>query len=80
MKISILNAEYKGNYKIKLYFSDNIVKTIDFKNFLMNAKNPMTKKYLDENLFSNYSIKYGDLIWNDYELCFPIYDLYMDKL
>ena len=36
----------------------------------------MTKKYLDKQLFVNYSIEYGDIIWNDYELCFPIWDLH----
>lgn len=36
----------------------------------------MTKKYLDKNLFQSFSLEYGDLIWNDYEMCFPIWDLY----
>ena len=72
MNISILKAEYQGDYKIKLLFSNNKENIIDFENFLRNAKNPMTRKYLDENLFSNYSIKFGDLIWNNYEMCFPI--------
>jgi hypothetical protein len=80
MALSIKKAEYQGNYKIKLQFSDDIEKIVDFASFLKNAKNPMTKKYLDENLFKSYSIKYGDLIWNDYELCFPIWDLYQQKI
>jgi hypothetical protein len=80
MKISIKKAEYQGDYKIKLMFSDNKENIIDFKKFLTNAANPMAKKYLDEKLFTTYSIIYGDLIWNDYELCFPVWDLYMDNL
>ena len=80
MSLSILKAEYQGSYKIKLLFSDNVEKIIDFYEFLKNANNPMTKKYIDESLFLNYSIKYGDLIWNDYEMCFPIWDLYQDTL
>ncbi len=80
MKIAIKKAEYLGNYKIKLLFSDTIEKIIDFKKFITNAKNPMTKKYLDEKLFSNFKIEYGDLIWNDYELCFPIWDLYENNI
>jgi DUF971 family protein len=76
MVISIQNADYVGKYKIKFLFSDGIEKTIDFSNFLKHAKNPMTKKYLDENLFKQYSIEYGDIIWNNYEMCFPIWDLY----
>lgn len=80
MSLSIIDAEYLGNYKIKLVFSDNLERIVDFGNFLSKAKNPMTQKYLDEKLFSSYSIKYGDLIWNDYEMCFPIWDLYMNQI
>ncbi len=80
MAISIKNAEYLGEYRIKLLFSDNEIKVIDFNDFLNNARNPMTRKYLNENLFRNYSIQYGDLIWNDYELCFPIWDLYTGNI
>lgn len=80
MKISIQKAEYQGNYKIKLLFSDNVEKVVDFSNFLLSAKNPMTKKYLDEKLFANYSIVYGDLVWNDYEMCFPIWDIFMNRI
>ena len=76
MIISIQKAEYKGKYKIKFVFSDGVEKTIDFSNFLKQAKNPMTKKYLKEDLFKNFSIQYGDITWNDYEMCFPIWDLH----
>jgi len=76
MVISIVKAEYMGEYNIKFSFSDGIEKTLDFANFLKNAKNPMTKKYLDKQLFENYSIDCGDISWNDYEMCFPIWDLH----
>lgn len=80
MVISIDKAEFIGDYQIKFSFSDGVVQLIDFSEFLMNAKNPMTKKYLDQNLFRNFSIVYGDIIWNDYELCFPIWDLHEGKI
>jgi len=40
----------------------------------------MAKKYLNKNLFKNYTIEYGDIIWNNYEMCFPIWDLYEGKI
>jgi hypothetical protein len=80
MVISITLAEYIKDYKIKFSFSDETEKTIDFGNFLRNAKNPMTKKYLDKKLFKNYTIEYGDIIWNDFEMCFPIWDLHEGKI
>jgi hypothetical protein len=57
-----------------------VERLIDFASFLKNAKNPMTKKYLDKKLFKEYSIEYGDIIWNDYEMCFPIWDLHEGKI
>lgn len=80
MNLSIIHAEYLGYYKIRLTFSDGKIMVIDFGNFLNTERNPMIKKYLDESLFQNFNILYGDLVWNDYELCFPIYDLYQGKL
>lgn len=35
----------------------------------------MTKKYLDKDKFKGFSIQYGDIFWNDYEMCFPGWDL-----
>jgi len=80
MVISITCAEYIRDYRIKFLFSDGIERIIDFTEFLENAKNPMTRKYLNKQLFKNYSIEYGDIIWNDYEMCFPIWDLHEGKI
>ena len=80
MVVSIEKADYKGDYVIGLRFSDGVERNIDFGIFLRNAKNPMTKKYLDKELFKSFTIVYGDLIWNDYEMCFPIWDLHEGKI
>ena len=76
----IENADYKGDYVIGLRFSDGVKRDVDFAIFLRNAKNPMTKKYLDKDAFKSFTIEYGDLIWNDYEMCFPILDLHEGKI
>ncbi len=76
MIVSIQNAQYLGAYKIRLQFSDKTERTIDFSSFLHQSKNPMTRKYLNEDKFRDFNIQYGDIVWNDYELCFPIWDLY----
>ncbi len=80
MVVSIEKAEYKRDYIIKLQFSDGVETNVDFGNFLRNAKNPMTKKYLDKELFRSFTLDYGDLMWNDYEMCFPIWDLHENKI
>lgn len=80
MVISIQKAEYKGDYKIDFLFSDGVEKLIDFGAFLKNAKNPMTKKYLDKKLFQSFSLEFGDINWNDFEMCFPLWNLYEGKI
>jgi hypothetical protein len=80
MVVLIDKAAYLNGYKIKFDFSDGVSQTIDFENFLKSAKNPMTKKYLDKDKFKNFSIEYGDIVWSDYEMCFPIWNLYEGKI
>jgi hypothetical protein len=80
MVISIRKATYKGNYKIEILFSDGVNKVVDFESFLKSSKNPMTNKYLDKEKFKLFSLDYGDIIWNDYELCFPIWDLHEGRI
>ncbi len=80
MIISIQKADYKGDYKIYFMFSDGFERTIDFGEFLRSAKNPMTRKYLDKNLFQSFQVEYGDLHWNDYEMCFPIWDIHEGEI
>jgi len=79
-QISINSANYLKDYLLELTFSDGKVREVDFEPFLQKSKNPMTIKYLDKNEFKKFEIEYGDLIWNDYEMCFPIWDLYQGKL
>ena len=80
MVITIANAEYIGDYKIRFLFSDGSEKDIDFETFLSNSRNPMTRKYLEKSLFRHFHLEHGDIVWNDYELCFPIWDLYEGKI
>jgi len=76
MVFSITQADYITEYKIHFLFSDGVDRIIDFREFLSNAKNPMTKKYLNKQLFTSFTIEFGDIQWNDYEMCFPIWDIH----
>jgi len=80
MVISILKADYIVEYIIHFYFSDGVEKIIDFSEFLKNAKSSMTRKYLDKKMFEKFTISYGDIIWNNFEMCFPIWDLHEGKI
>jgi hypothetical protein len=78
--LEITAARYLKNYQIEFEFNDETQTIIDFEQFLKQAKNPMLKKYLDLNQFKNFTVRDGDIDWNDYELCFPIADIYEGHL
>lgn len=78
--IEITRAEYAGGYRIHLWFNDGKNHVVDFEPFLRKARHPSLKKYLDENQFKKFKIVYGNLDWNDYELCFPVADLYEGRI
>ncbi len=73
-------ALYLFDYAIRIRFNDGLERLVDFKSFLTNARHPAIKKYLDENKFSGFEIIDGNLNWNDYEMIFPVWDLYNGKI
>lgn len=77
--ITITKAEYLKGYQIRLEFNDGKIQIIDFHNFITLSRNPSILKYANLELFRQFSITDGDLEWNDYDLCFPIADLYQNK-
>ena len=75
-QIEITFANYIGDYAIRIKFKDGTERLIDFKPFLNKSHHPSIKKYLKEDLFLKFKIVEGNLNWNDYDLIFPIWDLY----
>jgi hypothetical protein len=78
--IDIVFADIISEYSIAISFNDQTLKIIDFKPFLSKSVHPSIAKYLNQTLFKSYGIKDGNLNWNDYDLIFPIYDLYTGKI
>jgi len=78
--ININSANYLGDFAIRVIFNDGTEQLVDFKPFLTKALHPSITKYLNESLFAKYAIKDGNLNWNDYDLIFPISDLYNGKI
>jgi hypothetical protein len=78
--ITIKQVKHIEGYQLKLDFNDKTTQVIDFFPFLSNSLNPLIRKYLDQKEFSKFEIDAGDLEWNDYDLCFPIADLYENNI
>lgn len=78
--VDIVRAERFSDYALKLCFSDGTERVVDFEPFLRRSRNPMIRAYLAPEKFANYRAEHGDLVWDDYGLCFPVADLYEGKI
>ncbi len=79
-KINITKVEQVGDFALHLSFDDGTVQTVDFKPFLTLSRHPDIRAYLDPANFAAFRIEYGELVWGDYDLCFPVADLYQNRL
>ena len=78
--IDLTKAEYAGGYRLRLWFSDGREQIVDFEPFLRNSSNPLIRRYLEFDRFQRFTVEQGDLLWDDYDLCFPIADLYEGRI
>ena len=78
--IEVEDAQYMEPYKLMLRFSNGMKRVVDFEPFLTTSTNPLIRKYLNLSNFQNFVLEYGNLHWNDYDLCFPVADLYVGQL
>ena len=78
--LKIVTAKYLSDYAVRIHFNDGTEKLVDFKPFLKKSLHPSIKKYLDDKRFSKFEIIDGNLNWNDYDLIFPIWDLYNGQI
>lgn len=78
--INIAAAEPAGDLCLRLRFDDGVEQVVDFKPFLSGSVHPDIRAYLDPERFTAFRIEYGELVWGDYDLCFPVIDLYRNRL
>ncbi|MDO8811858.1 MAG: DUF2442 domain-containing protein [Gallionella sp.] len=78
--INIVTAEQVGDFRIRLQFDDGIEQTVDFKPFLSHSLHPDIRAWLDPARFATFRLEYGELVWGDYDLCFPVIDLYRNQI
>ncbi|HEY3371476.1 MAG TPA: DUF2442 domain-containing protein [Prolixibacteraceae bacterium] len=75
--VQVTNAIYIDGYKVEIWFSDKTFKTIDFGDFLEKHPHPQHNKYKDTELFKQFKIEGGNLVWGqNWDLIFPISQLH----
>lgn len=78
--LQIINLKYVEGYKLWLEFSDGKTQAVDFEPFLSASLHPEIEKYLKLQNFKKFKLENGELMWGDYDLIFPIIDLYENRL
>jgi hypothetical protein len=78
--VDVVLAEALGRHVLNLTFSDGHVATVDFGPFLKNVLNAETRQFLNVKRFRAFRLVYGNVVWGDYEMCFPIEDLYRGRV
>jgi len=78
--IKIESAAHVGGHKLRLYFSDGKEQIVDFGPFLKHSVHPEIRKFLSPKTFKQYTLEGGELMWGDFDLIFPIMDLYENNL
>ncbi len=78
--VEVVSVRQQAAYKLRIEFSDGARRIIDFQPFLEASRNPIVRAYLEPSRFREFTIRDGDLMWGDYDLCFPIADLYENKI
>jgi len=62
--------------RLRIEFSDGKTTEVDFEPFLRAATHPAIRRYLQPWRFKQFAITDGVLQWNDFDLIFPMADLY----
>ena len=78
--LNITHVDPLGGYRLSFGFDDGSTQVVDFEPFLAASAHPAIRAYLDPDRFASCRIEHGDLVWGDYDLCFPIVDLYLNRI
>lgn len=78
--VNVVSAVQTDEYRLRIGFDDGTEREIDFKPFLNGSHHPSLRAYLDAKRFQSFRIEFGDLVWGDYEMCFPVMDLYQGQI
>ena len=78
--ISVTAVENLGDFRLRVVFSDGVIQDVDFRHFLQHSNHPEIQAFLDPSKFGAFAVRDGDLVWGDFELCFPIIDLYQNNI
>ena len=78
--VQIEAVRYISPYRLHVRFDDAHESTVDFGHFLKSSVHPSIRAYLDVRRFRDFTVEDGVLHWNDFDLVFPMRDLYEGQI
>ncbi|MDR2149158.1 MAG: DUF2442 domain-containing protein [Tannerella sp.] len=72
----VKTANYVKDYVLEIKFVNGERKNVDFEAFLKKSLNPFVKKYINKDNFLQFSVINGNINWNNYDMIFPVENLY----
>ena len=79
--IIVRDAKYKEDYLLEIIFADNKKKIVDFGEFLQTHSHPQYNRYKKIENFKKFKIENGNVVWGkNWDMIFPVYDLYKGKI
>jgi hypothetical protein len=78
--VQIEAVRYVAPYKLRIRFDDGHESTVDFGPFLDGSVHPSIRAYLDVKRFKSFTVENGVLHWDDFDLVFPMADLYEGRI
>lgn len=76
----VKSAKHKTAHIIEIMFSDGHVECVDFSRFIFTSGHPDYDKYKSIENFVKFDIVDGNLNWDDYQMIFPVEDLYHNRV
>ncbi|WP_461043974.1 DUF2442 domain-containing protein [Spirosoma harenae] len=79
--LTVTEAEYAGDHRLRLSFSEGTTQVVDFGSFLQNYPHPQHNKYWRLSNFQRFRIERGSVVWGkDWDLIFPILQLHQGSI
>lgn len=78
--VQIEAVRHVSGHTLGIRFSDGHVSTVDFGPFLEGSAHPSIRAYLDLKRFKSFLLEDGVLHWNDFDLVFPMANLYEGQI
>lgn len=77
--LSVVKADFVGDYRVNVHFSDGTQRIIDFTDAFSRLQGYYARYYQPE-LFQTFTIEDGNLVWGeDWDVIYPTWDLYKGK-